>query len=58
MTAAVVVAVSSMVTWALSVERDWLLGHAARFQALYLDWAHWLEAYEIFVVGPLSNGSM
>jgi AI-2 transport protein TqsA len=55
LTAVVVVAVSSMVTWALSVEREWLLGHAARFQTLYLDWAHWLEVHEIFVVGPLSE---
>jgi AI-2 transport protein TqsA len=55
LTVAVVVAVSSMVTWALSVERQWLIGHAARFQTLYLEWAHWLEAHEIFVVGPLSE---
>jgi len=55
LTVAVVVAVSSMVTWALSVERQWLLGHAARFQTVYLEWAHWLEAHEIFVVGPLSE---
>ncbi len=55
LTVAVVVAVSSMVTWALSVERQWLLGHAARFQTVYLEWTHWLEAHEIFVVGPLSE---
>jgi predicted PurR-regulated permease PerM len=55
LTGAVVVAVSSMVTWALSVERQWLIGHAARFQTLYLDWTQWLEAHEIFVVGPLSE---
>jgi len=55
LTVAVVVAVSSMVTWALSVERQWLLGHAARFQTVYLEWTHWLEAHEIFVVGPLSD---
>jgi AI-2 transport protein TqsA len=55
LTAAVVVAVSSMVTWALSVERQWLIGHAARFQTLYHDLAQWLEQHEIFVVGPLSE---
>ena len=55
LTLAVIVAVSSMVTWALSVERQWLIGHAARFQAVYLDWARWLEEHEIFVVGPLSE---
>jgi len=54
-TVAVVVTVSSMVTWALSVERQWLLGHAARFQTVYLEWARWLEDREIFVVGPLSE---
>ncbi|HET7851823.1 MAG TPA: AI-2E family transporter [Methyloceanibacter sp.] len=54
LTVAVVVAVSSMVTWALSVERQWLVGHAARFQTVYLEWARWLEEHEIFVVGPLS----
>jgi len=55
LTLAVIVAGSSMVTWALSVERQWLIGHAARFQAVYLDWARWLEEREIFVVGPLSE---
>src|SRR4029078_3615653 len=54
-TVAVVVAVSSMVTWALSVERAWLVGHAARFQTIYLEWTRWLEEHEIFVVGPLSE---
>jgi AI-2 transport protein TqsA len=55
LTLAVVVVVSSMVTWALSVERQWLLGHAERFQALYHEWVRWLEVHEIFVVGPLSE---
>ena len=55
LTIAVVVAVASMVTWALSVERQWLIGHAARFQSIYLDWARWLEGHEIFVVGPLAE---
>ena len=55
LTLAVVVAVSSMVTWALSVERQWLIGHAARFQTVYLEWARWLEEHEVFVVGPLSE---
>ena len=55
LTLAVLVAVSSMVTWALSVERQWLIGHASRFQTVYLEWARWLEEHEIFVVGPLSE---
>src|SRR5262245_5753743 len=55
LTIAVVVAVSSMVTWALSVEREWMVGHAARFQTVYLEWARWLEEHEVFVVGPLSE---
>jgi AI-2 transport protein TqsA len=55
LTIAAVIAVSSMVTWALSVEREWLMGHAARFQSIYLDWARWLEEHEIFVVGPLTE---
>ena len=55
LTIVVVVAVASMVTWALSVERQWLLGHAARFQAVYLDWARWLEDLEVFVVGPIAD---
>ena len=54
-TVAGVVAVSSMVTWALSVERAWLVGHAARFQTIYLEWTRWLEEHEIFVVGPLTE---
>ena len=57
LTLAVVVAVSSMVTWALSVERAWLVGHAARFQTIYAEWARWLEEHEIFVVGPLTERS-
>ena len=55
LTIAVVIAVASMVTWALSVERQWLIGHAARFQTIYLEWARWLEDHEIFVVGPLAE---
>jgi predicted PurR-regulated permease PerM len=55
LTIAVLIAISSMITWALSVERQWLIGHAARFQTLYLEWARWLEEHEIFVVGPLSE---
>ena len=31
LTVAAVIAISSMLTWALSVERQWLMGHAARF---------------------------
>jgi AI-2 transport protein TqsA len=54
-TVATVVAVASMVTWALSVEREWLAGHAGRFQTLYLEWADWLEEHDIFVVGPLAE---
>ena len=30
--------VALLLTWALSVEREWLAGHAGRFQSLYLDW--------------------
>jgi AI-2 transport protein TqsA len=52
---ATVVAVASMVTWALSVEREWLAGHAGRFQTLYLEWAGWLEEHDVFVVGPLAD---
>src|SRR5262245_52876735 len=55
LTVAAVIAVSSMVTWALSVEREWLMGHAARFQTIYLEWARWLEGHEVFVVGPLTE---
>jgi predicted PurR-regulated permease PerM len=55
LTVAAVIAVSSMLTWALSVERAWLVGHAARFQSIYLEWARWLEEHEIFVVGPLTE---
>jgi predicted PurR-regulated permease PerM len=55
LTIAAVIAISSMVTWALSVERQWLMGHAARFQSIYLEWVRWLEEHEIFVVGPLSE---
>lgn len=55
LTVAAVIAISSMVTWALSVERQWLMGHAARFQSIYLEWVRWLEEHEIFVVGPLSE---
>ena len=32
-----------------------MVGHAARFQTVYLEWARWLEEHEIFVVGPLSE---
>ena len=32
-----------------------MVGHAARFQTIYLEWARWLEEHEIFVVGPLTE---
>ena len=32
-----------------------MVGHAARFQTIYLEWTRWLEEHEIFVVGPLSE---
>lgn len=53
-TVVVIVAFAAMVAWGFSVVAEWMISHAARFQALYLDWAHWLEEHDILVLGPLS----
>jgi predicted PurR-regulated permease PerM len=54
-TLSVVVAFGGMVAWGFSVVAEWVIGHAPRFQELYLEWARWLEEHDILVVGSLSQ---
>lgn len=54
-TLVVIVVFSSVLVWALTDAGQWLIGHAPRFQAVYLEWTRWLEEHEIFIVGPLSE---
>ena len=54
-TVAVIVAFASMVAWGFSVVVQWVISHAPRFQALYLEWTQWLEEHDILIVGPLAE---
>jgi AI-2 transport protein TqsA len=54
-TVLVIVAFGAMVAWAVSVVAEWMISHAARFQELYSEWAHWLEEHDILVIGRLSE---
>ena len=54
-TVLVIVGFGAMVAWAFSVLAEWTIGHAPRFQEIYLEWARWLEEHDILVVGGLSQ---
>jgi predicted PurR-regulated permease PerM len=54
-TVLVILTFGGMVAWAFSVVAEWIIGHAPRFQELYLEWAHWLEEHDILVIGSLSQ---
>src|SRR6478736_1050173 len=55
MTAVVLILFTSMVAWGFSVVAQWMIANAARFQAMYVQWAHWLEEHGIFIVGMISD---
>lgn len=48
-TAAVVVAMASLVLWGLSRATQWMIGHAAGFQAQYLRMEAWLEGHGLYL---------
>jgi predicted PurR-regulated permease PerM len=50
-----VIAFGAMVAWAFSVVAEWIIGHAPRFQELYLEWVRWLEEHDILVIGSISE---
>ncbi|MGC2340648.1 MAG: AI-2E family transporter [Methyloceanibacter sp.] len=54
-TAVVLILFTSMVAWGFSVVTQWMIADAARFQALYVQWTHWLEEHGIFIVGMISD---
>ena len=54
-TAVVLILFTSMVAWGFSVVAQWMIANAARFQAMYLQWTHWLEEHGIFIVGMISE---
>jgi len=54
-TVLIVVVVTAAMVWALSVVADWMINNAQRFQAVYLEWAEWLEEHDILIIGPLSQ---
>lgn len=41
--------------WGISVIGQWLVGNAARFQAIYQTAADWLEGHGLGLAGPLSD---
>src|SRR6478736_6480254 len=55
MTAVVLILFTSMVAWGFSVVAQWMIANAARFQAMYVQWTHWLEEHGIFIVGMISE---
>jgi predicted PurR-regulated permease PerM len=54
-TAVVLILFTSMVAWGFSVVAQWMIANAARFQAMYVQWTHWLEEHGIFIVGMISD---
>jgi AI-2 transport protein TqsA len=54
-TAVVLILFTSMVAWGFSVVAQWMIANAARFQAMYVQWTHWLEERGIFIVGMISD---
>jgi predicted PurR-regulated permease PerM len=54
-TAVVLILFTSMVAWGFSVVAQWMIANAARFQAMYVQWTHWLEEHGIFIVGMISE---
>ena len=54
-TAVVLILFTSMVAWGFSVVAQWMIPNAARFQAMYVQWTHWLEEHGIFIVGMISE---
>lgn len=54
-TITVIVAVGSSIAWGFSRLGQWLFVNGARFQAIYSDWADWLEGHGIAIAGPLAD---
>lgn len=54
-TAVALILFTSMVAWGFSVVAQWMIANAARFQAMYVQWTHWLEEHGIFIVGMISD---
>jgi len=50
-----IVGFAALMAWAFSVVAEWMISHAPRFQALYLEWTEWLDEHDILVIGPLSQ---
>src|SRR4029077_6810318 len=49
LTVVVITVFASMVAWGFSVIGQWMVANAARFQAVYVSWADWLEQHDIFI---------
>ena len=51
----VIVALGSSIAWGFGQLGHWLFVNAGRFQAIYSDWANWLEEHGIAIAGPLAD---
>jgi AI-2 transport protein TqsA len=51
----VIVTVGSSIAWGFGQLGQWLFVNAGRFQAIYSDWANWLEEHGIVIAGPLAD---
>jgi len=54
-TIVVIVIVGSSVVWGFTKLAQWMLLNTGRYQAIYMEWAMWLESHGITVAGPLAN---
>jgi AI-2 transport protein TqsA len=55
LTILVIVGVGSLTAWGFGRLAQWLFLNAGRFQAIYADWADWLEGHGIAIVGPIAD---
>ena len=55
LTIIVIVALGSSIAWGFGQLGHWLFVNAGRFQAIYSDWANWLEEHGIVIAGPLAD---
>jgi hypothetical protein len=52
-TVVVILVLASMTAWGFGRAAQWLIANAARFQALYMQGAEWLEGHGLYAAGTL-----
>lgn len=54
-TIVVIVAIGSLTAWGFGKLAQWLFFNAGRLQAIYMDWAAWLDGQGVAIVGPITD---